>query len=70
MFKLSKSKKNGQWYWSLIAKNGKVICQSEGYKDIKTAAKGLRSVIKHASQIKSPNVMVRDKSDRNKYVIK
>lgn len=21
-----------QWYWRLVAKNGKIVCQSEGYK--------------------------------------
>lgn len=62
MFKLFKSKKNGQWYWNLIAKNGKVVCQSEGYKDLKTAAKGLRSVIKNASTIKSPTLLIKGKT--------
>ncbi|MCA9233259.1 MAG: YegP family protein [Planctomycetales bacterium] len=27
-----KSPKNGQWYFAIIARNGKTIAQSEGYK--------------------------------------
>lgn len=69
MFKLFKSKKNGQWYWSLVAKNSTVICQSEGYKTLVAAHKGLRSVIKNASGIINPNVMVKSK-EKDKYTIK
>lgn len=27
-----KSPKNGQWYFAIIARNGKTVAQSEGYK--------------------------------------
>lgn len=68
MFKLFKGKKNNQWYWNLTAKNGKVICQSEGYKDMKTALKGMKSVIINASSVKSFQ-LVKGK-EKDNYIVK
>ena len=62
MFKVFKSKKNGQWYWNLMAKNGKVICQSEGYKDQKTAVKGFWSVIKNSINVINPGKLLKTKT--------
>ena len=43
-----KSDKNGQWYWHLKARNGQIICQSEGYKRKAGCLNGIASVITHA----------------------
>jgi uncharacterized protein YegP (UPF0339 family) len=45
-FKLWKSEKDGQWYWSLVANNNEVIAQSEGYRRKESALKGIRAVRK------------------------
>jgi uncharacterized protein YegP (UPF0339 family) len=34
----------GTWYWTLVAKNGEPIAQSEGYKTEQGARKGIRSI--------------------------
>lgn len=44
MFNLFKSETDGQWYWNVKARNGKIICQSEGYKTKAGANKGFRSL--------------------------
>jgi len=49
-FKIKRSKKNGQFYFALKAKNGKVICQSEGYKTRAGCVKGIDSVKKNAGE--------------------
>lgn len=42
-----KSKKNGQWYWRAIARNGrKVAGGCEGYKRKAGAIKGFNSLVK------------------------
>ena len=38
------SKKNRQWYFRLVASNGKTICQSEGYTRKANVLKGIESV--------------------------
>lgn len=35
---------NGQWYWHIKASNGKIICQSEGYKRKGGAMKAIKSL--------------------------
>lgn len=40
--KLSKTK--GQWYWKMVARNGKVLCHSEKYHNKKDAIKAARIV--------------------------
>ena len=41
-----KSKKNGQWYWRAIAKNGrKVAGGCEGYKQLGMCIKGFKSLV-------------------------
>ena len=42
-----KSKKNGQWYWRAIARNGrKVAGGAEGYLRKSSAIKGFKSLLK------------------------
>jgi len=41
-FELWKSK--GQWYWHLKARNGLIICQSEGYTRRFNAVKTIRAI--------------------------
>jgi uncharacterized protein YegP (UPF0339 family) len=36
--------KNGQWYFHLRAKNGKVVLQSEGYRNKKNCYKAIASI--------------------------
>jgi uncharacterized protein YegP (UPF0339 family) len=43
---------NGNWYWHLIAANGKIICQSEGYKTRAGCIKGIESVKGNAPRAK------------------
>ncbi len=38
--------KNRQWYFRLKARNGKIISQSEGYKTLRGALIGIRTVKK------------------------
>lgn len=47
-FILHKSKKNGQFYFTLHARNGKVIANSETYKKKDSCMKGIMSVAKSA----------------------
>jgi len=42
-FEISQGK-NKQWYFVLKAKNGKVICQSEGYKQRRGAVNGCMAI--------------------------
>lgn len=35
---------DGQWYWHILASNGKKMCQSEGYKKKATLLKTLKSL--------------------------
>ena len=42
-----KSKKNGQWYWRAVARNGKKVAGgSEGYHNRNDAIKGFRALQK------------------------
>jgi uncharacterized protein YegP (UPF0339 family) len=42
-----KSKKNGQWYWRAVARNGKKVAGGcEGYFNKKDAIKGFKSLQK------------------------
>jgi uncharacterized protein YegP (UPF0339 family) len=43
-FLLFKSKKTGQYYWHIQSTNGKLICQSEGYKSKKNALKTVNRI--------------------------
>ena len=36
--------RGGEWYWTLVAKNGEPIASSEGYTSEDAARKGIRSV--------------------------
>ena len=36
--------RDGQWYWRLRAKNGKIVCISEGYSTLQGALNGISSV--------------------------
>lgn len=38
----------GEWRWNLLAKNGRVVATSEGYKTRAGAVKGARAVQKAA----------------------
>ena len=40
------SKKDGQWYWNLIARNGEIVAASEGYSSKQMALKGIRATKK------------------------
>jgi uncharacterized protein YegP (UPF0339 family) len=31
-----------QWYWRLIARNGEIVCQSEGYKRKDSVVKAIK----------------------------
>ena len=42
-----KSESTKQWYWHLKARNGQIICQSEGYKSKAGCLNGIGSVISH-----------------------
>jgi uncharacterized protein YegP (UPF0339 family) len=41
---------NGEYYFSLKAKNGKVIATSEMYASKQKCKKGIRSVVKNAAR--------------------
>ncbi len=47
-FKITKSTKDGQYYFVLKAANGKTILQSEGYKRRLSCIRGIESVVKNA----------------------
>lgn len=47
-FEVFRSKKDKQWYWRLKAVNGRIICQSEGYKRRENAYIGVKSVVNNA----------------------
>lgn len=36
---------NGQWYFRVVAVNGKILCHSETYKQRKSAIKGAEAII-------------------------
>ena len=42
-FEIRIAKNRVQWYWVLIAKNGKVLCTSEMYNSKQSARTGIRS---------------------------
>jgi len=48
MIEIFRSKKNKQYYFRVLAKNGKVIAQSEGYKRKDGAVKGILSLMRVA----------------------
>jgi len=47
-FELFQSKLTREWYFNLIAQNGKVIATSEGYHSKQAAKRGIESVKKNA----------------------
>lgn len=46
MIKIFKSDKDGQHYFHVTARNGKIIAQSEGYKTKAGARKGIEALKK------------------------
>ena len=47
-FEYWQSVKNDEWYFHLVASNGEIIAQSEGYTTKDNCIKGAESVKKHA----------------------
>ena len=45
-----------QWYWRLLANNGQIIAQSEGYSRRRNALKGIESVKTNAKRAKIVDV--------------
>lgn len=41
---LFKSARNGQWYFHFVARNGKVVCASEGYHRKTAARKTIQAI--------------------------
>jgi len=41
---LFKSARNGQWYFHFVARNGKVVCASEGYTRKTAARKTIQAI--------------------------
>lgn len=56
-FVLFRSKKNGQWYFRLVAGNGKPIAQSEGYKRRANAVKGAYAVVRAIYRLASRRIV-------------
>ena len=48
-FVLKKSTANGQWHFSLLSSNGRVVARSEMYKTKAAALNGIESVRKNAA---------------------
>jgi uncharacterized protein YegP (UPF0339 family) len=42
---------DGQWYWHVKAKNGKIVAQSEGYKTKHGALNGAKALVKSVRRI-------------------
>lgn len=42
---------DGQWYWHVKAKNGKIVAQSEGYKTKHGAMNGAKALVKSIRRI-------------------
>ena len=51
-----KSEENSKWYFHIVARNGKIVAQSQGYKSKKGALKGVRAL--HIEALKSFNVII------------
>jgi uncharacterized protein YegP (UPF0339 family) len=49
-FEIFESEENGQFYFHLKAKNGEIICQSEGYTTKSAALKGIESIKNNAPE--------------------
>lgn len=62
-FEYWQSKKNDEWYFHLVAPNGEIIAQSEGYKAKDGAIKGAESVKKYAETAEILEKEVEDKKD-------
>lgn len=50
LFRVFKSNKDGKYYWHLVSKNSQIVAQSEGYNQMPHAIKGVKAVIKCASE--------------------
>lgn len=50
-----KSEKNGNWYFRIVAKNGEIVAQSEGYTTKQSAIKGLSAVYRAFFSASLPN---------------
>jgi len=55
-FKYFRSGINGDWYFHLVAGNGKIICQSEGYTRKQACLNGIAAVRRCAPKAKVENV--------------
>lgn len=44
MIETFKSKKNGQYYFAIVASNGRTVAQSEGYKTKRSRDRGAQAV--------------------------
>ena len=42
--------RDGQWYFRCVAGNGRILCHSETYKQLKNAKKGAEAVMRGAIQ--------------------
>jgi len=51
---------NGEWYFNLRGRNGKIIAQSEGYKRKASALKGIKSIQKNAPKAEVKTVLLID----------
>lgn len=51
-FEIFKSSDNNQYYFRLLASNGRIICQSEGYTRKASALNGIKAVKRDASKAK------------------
>ncbi len=47
-FKVFQSGTDSQWYWHLVAPNGEIIAQSEGYKQKQSALDTIEKVQEYA----------------------
>ena len=48
-FEFWKSEKDGQWYFHLIAPNGEIVAQSQGYASKDNCINGIKAVKEYAA---------------------
>ncbi len=66
-YKIHRSKKDNNFYFSLIAKNGEIILTSEGYLARDGAINGINSVSIHGKNIS--NFEIKESKDKKYYFI-
>jgi len=49
-----RSAQDGQWYWRVKAANGRVVAASEGYRDKRSAIRGVEALGRAMGLRKSP----------------